>query len=199
LNDQTEFNITKENVHSLKLLSEYLDNKSLLSKCELFSSKQPQVFRLNSKYFLTIPQHQLEFINDFIFMINIKQININHSLLCCVSNKFREMKDQEIQFDVPEEHFGCFTSFLNIFQGCEFNFEKFSLSSLMFLIDFFQCSSLFEFISSKLKSPQTIQESIDYLLKPNSEFFETYFRKRSSILIHQFENITREQFKFISN
>jgi hypothetical protein len=57
LKDQTELHITNENVNSLKLLSDYLDNKSLLSKCELFSSNQPEIFTLNSKHFITIPQH----------------------------------------------------------------------------------------------------------------------------------------------
>jgi hypothetical protein len=69
----------------------------------------------------------------------------------------------------------------------------------MFLIDFFQCPLLFEFISSKLKTPQTIEESIDYLSKPNCEFFETHFQSSISILIQQFDHITQEQFKFISN
>jgi hypothetical protein len=96
--DQAELNITEENVNSLKLLSEQLDNKSLLSKCELFSSNQPETFTLNSKHFLTIPQHQIEFINDFIFIISNKRININHSLLCCISNKFKEMKEQKNHF-----------------------------------------------------------------------------------------------------
>jgi hypothetical protein len=130
---------------------------------------------------------------------NKKRININFSLLCCVSQKFKEIKEQEIHLNIPEEHFDCFSSFLNIFQGCEFNFETFSFSSLMFFIDFSQCSTLFEFIESKLKLPQTIQESIDYLSKSNCEFFEKQFNKSISILILHFENITKEQFKLISN
>jgi hypothetical protein len=110
-----------------------------------------------------------------------------------------EPKSKEISIDSPKEHFECFISFLNLFSGCEFNSEKYSLSSLMFLINYFQSSLLFEFICCKIKIPQTINESIKYLSHPNCEFNENHFKESISILIREFENITIEQFQFISN
>jgi hypothetical protein len=167
--NKTELIITNEKVNSLKLNSEYLDNKTLLSKCEIFASNQPQIFTLNSKHFLTISQNQQEIINDLTLIINNKQIHINKSLLCCISTKFSEIgtKIKDISINIPKEHFDCFISFLNIFSGCEFNSEKYSLSSLMFLSDYFQNSLLFEFICYKIKTLQTIDESIIYLSHPN--------------------------------
>jgi FtsZ-binding cell division protein ZapB len=134
-------------------------------------------------------------------IVNRQSFEINYSLLCCVSDKFLQMNchENEFSFDIPNEHLNCLISLMKILRGSPFVYQKFDLSSVMFFINFLHLTCLFTFISKSLPIPSTIQESITFVIMPNSESFNQHFNQSVSVLSSNFDQLTFDQIKSLSN
>jgi hypothetical protein len=198
--NQSELIIDENNVRTFTYLAQALDNIPLLIKCFKSASTQ-QIFTLSSKSFRFLPHHYKKSLNDFTLIINGQTFELNYSLLCCLCAKFKQMESlpTELTIQVPNEHFKCFIHFLNIFNGISFNFQLFSFSSLLFLIDLFGISPLFQFISSSIPLSSNIKESIEFLSIKGCEHFDKIFNHSITILTQHFEEITIDQFNYLTN
>jgi hypothetical protein len=108
-------------------------------------------------------------------------------------------QEQELRLTIPDQHLPCLISFLDVFQGLPFYFEKYSLESLSCIIQLFKLSSLSQFISENLPSPQNIQEVLEFLSNHSWEFYPSIFDESIAILIQQFSEIRIDQFLKLSN
>jgi FtsZ-binding cell division protein ZapB len=133
--------------------------------------------------------------------LNGKSFGINFSLFCCVSDKFQTMslQEEELSLTIPNQHLPCFISFLDIFKGLPFYFEKYSLESVSYLIHLLGLSSLSQFICENFPSPQNIQEALEFLSNHSCQFYPNIFDESMKILIYHFSEIRTAQFLKLSN
>lgn len=162
----TEIEINLQNVLYFKYLAKILDNPLLkkISK-KVLSSKKSQIFKLSSEQLSSISQNKKDSLTNFKLIINNQIFQVNSSLLSCVSNKFLQMDDQtkELSFTISDEHFDCFSSFLDLFDGIPFQYSDFEISSLLLLIENFDLNILLEILSSEVPIPNSISEAIKFL------------------------------------
>jgi hypothetical protein len=177
--DQTGLIIYEKNIKVMTFLAEVLDNPLLLFKCYDFTPSFPQSFRFSSTNLLFIPQIKRNLLNDFKVIFNGKTFEVNYSLFCCCADKLNEMNSNqsEMKFEIPNEHFHCFDSFLNLFQGKSFHFQNYSFDSLSYLIQFFGLSCLFESISSSFSKPNGVIGSINFVSIPHCELYDEHSKK----------------------
>jgi hypothetical protein len=159
--NQTDLTINEHNFDIFLFLAKILDNIPLLMKCFEYSDT-PQIYSFSSKYLCFIPQFERKLFNDFQLNVNGEVFELNYSLLCCICNKFAQMKISSTEYScqVSSEHLNCIIHFLKFFNGEPFHFQQYSFSSLSFLIDLFDVSYLLKFISNSIPLPQNISESI---------------------------------------
>jgi hypothetical protein len=116
--NENEIKIDHQNLPYFKYLSEILDNRSLLKQCSEVTESHSQSFCLSSKNLFTVSQEDLSSLHDFALIINKKKIELNFSLICCISDKLLEMNKQQNQLEIilPEETLPIFHSFMRIFE-----------------------------------------------------------------------------------
>jgi hypothetical protein len=146
-------------------------------------------------------ENDLNKLNNFNLIVNGKFFGIIFSLFCYISDKCQEMNHlvKELNVIIPNQHLQYFISFLDIFKGLPFYFESYSLESVSYLIHLFGLSSLSQFISKSLPSPQNIQEAIEFLSNHSCEFYSNIFDESITILIHHFSEIKADQILQLSN
>jgi hypothetical protein len=204
LTTETELAIDDDNISSLTFLAESLGNPCLLEQCSNFIPSKSQIFKLSSNALTHLRENEGKDFNNCHLTINENIFEINSSLFCCISDKQNEFPEKNSQpfesvFSNPEEHFKCFSAFLNIFRGDPFQHQEYALPSKLLLIHTFGLSPLAQIISSSLTAPQTIQEAIQFLKINHCEIFENHFNQCTALLISHLEEISIDDFRSLSN
>jgi hypothetical protein len=199
--NNTDLLIEYKNVLVFTFIAQSLRNYPLLHACNKVSSTKSKIFSLNSEYLGDISLKQLPFMNNFTLYLNERPFEINSCYFSLLSNKIHSLDKSENQLicSIPDEHLFCFESFLSIFKGSSFRFNAFDLSSLLYLIDYFDLKSLPQFISDSIPLPTNLEESISFLSKNNNKFLEKHIQKSIDILIENIKHVSINQFLEISN
>jgi hypothetical protein len=199
-NEQIEINET--NVNSLSLLGNILDNPYLLSKCEKAYPEHPQSFSFNFKQLQFISEEERESFNNIKIIINDSIFDANRILFSVLSDRFNEINSNEISFSIPQADISCFLSFFNAMKGNPINFNKFKIDSLLSIIGYLNCHSIYSFISKLISIPQTLPESIKFLqvisIIDDSSPLKNHLNQSIKLLSSQFKEISFEDLNSFS-
>jgi hypothetical protein len=137
---------------------------------------------------MAISQKCLEKFHDFHFQVNDQLFSVNHSLISCLSDKFKSIQreEQSLKILIPEECFSSFTSIMNMFEGFPFQYNDSEIPSLIFLMEYFEFSFLSKLLSDKISIPATLPDSISFLTNSISQYLEEHFQNALKIVIEHF-------------
>jgi hypothetical protein len=108
-------------------------------------------------------------------------------------------QNNSFECSIPEEIFPCFLSFMNIFKGSSFCFDKFDFEDVLQLINCFGLNSLCQFIHEKIPFPENLVQALDFLSHSYSLNFEQQFNHSIQILIKNFDSLTIDNFTSLPN
>jgi hypothetical protein len=180
----TTIEINEANVLSLFFLAEILDNPFLLSKCEKYSTTNPQTFSFCFKQLRFLHQKDRNSLNNLQISVNEMIFQTNRLFYSCLSDSFLKLipSPSDIILSIPQQHLFCFISFLNILKGIPMNLSKLDHNSIISVIQIVDCSSAFSFLSSQIKIPESFSESIQFLQNSFCSYLKEHFVQSISIL-----------------
>jgi hypothetical protein len=100
---------------------------------------------------------------------------------------------------IPNQIFTCFLSFMDIFKGSSFYFDKFAIDDILQLVEQLDFNSLYQFINEKIPMPMNLVQALDFLSHSYSFHFDRQFHHAIEILIKYFDQLTVELLNPLSN
>jgi hypothetical protein len=142
----------------------------------------------------------LDHLIDFFFIINGNKIGVNYSLFSFLCERLPKFNYQQkkLIISISAEHLNCFISFFDILKGYSFCFEDSHFSSLKTLIDMFEMNYLYQWVSSKVSNPQTLEESLQFISNSYCNFLKPQLHQSLSIITHNFDLISLDDLNQIS-
>jgi hypothetical protein len=149
LRNSSNLQINSKNVQFFLKIAEVLGNLFLFDACESFFEQNHQEFSFSSHHLIQIGSKARKSLKNFTFVINNQSIQINKSLFSCVSDLFLNIdsSSESLSFNVSDNVFKCFSSFIKIFDGITFYWMKFDISTLLSMIKTFHLHSLQIFLN----------------------------------------------------
>jgi hypothetical protein len=122
-------------------------------------------------------------------------------MFSCISDKFKfiQRADQLLELSIPEECFSSFISIMNLFHGSQLIYDDSELSCLIFLMKYFEFSFLAKLLSDKIPISDSLEESLDFLANPFSQYLEEYFQNAIRIVIEHFNEVSVQDFLSLPN
>jgi hypothetical protein len=199
----TSFEINETNISSLFVLSNLLDNPHLHHKCENYFKDHPQTFSFSCKQLRYLPQHDRSTFNNLEIHVHEHVFNTNQALYSLLSDSLFHLDSipTEITLSLPNEQTSCFNSFLSILEGIPMNLLKFETDLLFSFFEKVGCSTALSFLSTRIKIPETLEESLHFLHSvhyPFSNIFNDHFQQSISILAQNLKHVLFDQLDLLS-
>jgi hypothetical protein len=131
-----------------------------------------------------LPQHERNSLNDLEIHVNESIFNTNGKLYSLLSDSFFKLNSLSTEITLPlqNEEMSCFVSFLSILEGFSMNLLKFESNLLLSFFQKVECPKTLSFLLAKIKIPETVEESIQFLQYSFSNILDEHFQKSISIL-----------------
>lgn len=186
---------------NFSLSKKILGNPSLKKKCRKVARNLTQTFKLTSKHFSYFTRDQIDKINNYSLTVNCENFRINFELFCCISSNFLHNQNSSHEFEcsIPNQHFQCFTQFMNLFKIGQFQIIEYQLPSLWFLNEFFGFRQLKKLISSSILFPQNFDHALTLLSKPILIHHKSQFDQSIEIFLKNLQRLNEEHFHQLHN